>query len=51
MIGFMLYCAGIVCGVVVASWIVDMVENLKNDSWRDRITADDLEQLGQLLKK
>jgi hypothetical protein len=51
MIGFMLYCAGIVCCVVAASWIVDMVENLKNDSWRHRVTADDLKGLGEALRK
>ena len=51
LLGLMMYCAGIVGGVVVASWIVDMIENLQKDSWRNLVTADDIEQLGRLLKK
>jgi hypothetical protein len=35
-------------GIVAASWVVDMIENL---SYRKRISADDIEQLGEVLKK
>ena len=45
MIGFMVYCAGLVIGIVVASWIEDRVEN---NSWQKRVTAEDLEALGRL---
>lgn len=43
-----IYCAGLICGVIAASWVVDMIENL---SYRKRISADDIRQLGEALKK
>ena len=29
MIGFMIYCAGLVVGIVGASWVTDLIENSK----------------------
>ena len=48
MIGFMIYCAGLVGGIVGASWIVEMIENSRKDSWRNRVTADDIRELHRL---
>lgn len=48
MLGFMIYCAGIVVGVVGASWIDEYLENRKNNSWQKRVTADDIRKLHRL---
>lgn len=48
MIGFMVYCAGLVGGIVGASWMVEMIENSKKDSRQKRVTADDIRELGRL---
>lgn len=50
MIDLFIYCAGLICLVVMFSFIVEMVENRWNNSWRERITADDIEQLRRLFE-
>ena len=45
MLGFMVYCAVTVVGIVAASTVWDWYENI---SWRKRVTAEDLEALGRL---
>lgn len=48
MIDLMIYCAGLVGVVVIGSFLVEMVENSKKDSWRHKVTAEDIEQLRRL---
>jgi len=45
MIGFMVYCAGLIIGIVCASWVDDW---FYNKNWQKRVTATDLEALGRL---
>ena len=51
MIGFMIYCAGIVVGIVGASWVIELIENNQKNSWRSRVTAEDIEQLRRLFEE
>ena len=51
LIGFMIYCAGLVVGIIGASWVDELIENSQKNSWRHRVTADDLEELGRALRK
>lgn len=48
MIGFMVYCGGLVAGIIGVSWIVEMIDNSRKDSWRNRVTADDSVELKRL---
>ena len=48
MIDFIIYCAGLAGAVVFASWIIELIENCRNNSWRKRVTADDIRGLGRL---
>ena len=51
MIGLTIYCFGIAFGIIMASWILDFLENRYNNSWQKRVTAEDLEELGRLLRE
>lgn len=44
LLGLMLYCAGIVAGVIFASWIIELIDNARNN-WQSRVTARDIEEL------
>lgn len=48
MIDIMIYCAGLVGVVLLGSFIVEMIENSRKDSWRHKVTAEDIEQLRRL---
>lgn len=48
MINLIIYCAGLVVGIVAASWVIDLIENASSYK---RITAEDIRQLGEALKK
>lgn len=48
MIDIMIYCAGCVFFVVCIGFLVEMIENRRKDSWRHRVTAEDIEQLRRL---
>lgn len=51
LLGLMLYCAGIVGGVVVASWIIEIWDKFYNpNNWRNRITARDIEDLKRIFE-
>lgn len=50
MINMFIYCAGIIVVVVFASWIVELVDNYRND-WPSRVTAEDIEQLKRLFEE
>ena len=45
MLGFMIYCAGMIIGIVMASWIDNW---FCDNNWQKRVTAKDLEALGRL---
>lgn len=49
-IGFMIYCTGLVFGIVGVSWIFDLIENSRKYDYRHHVTADDLEKFGELFK-
>lgn len=52
LLGLMLYCAGIVGGVVVASWVVEIWDKFYNpNNWRNRITARDIEDLKRMFEE
>lgn len=38
-------------GIVAVSWLWDIIEDRRKDSWRHKVTAEDLEELGRLLKE
>lgn len=48
MIGLFLYCAGLVGVVVVFSFVCEMIENYRNNCWPQRVTVDDIRELGRL---
>lgn len=49
LIGFMIYCAGLVGGIIFASWVVEIIDNYRND-WPSRVTARDIEDLKTLFE-
>ena len=51
LLGLMMYCAGIACGIVAASWVIDIIECGRKNSWQKQVTADDIEELGRLFKE
>ena len=49
LLGLILYCAGIVGGIIFASWIVELIDKYNND-WPSRVTARDIEDLKTLFE-
>ena len=50
MIDLFIYCAGLVGLIVFASWVVELVYNLYDKEWPQRITARDIEDLKTLFE-
>lgn len=48
MIDFCIYCAGLVGLVILFSWICELIENHRNNSWPKRVTAEDIRELKRL---
>ena len=51
MIYLTIFSFGAMFAIIGLSWFLDFMENRYNNSWQKRVTAEDLEELGRLLKE
>ena len=48
MFSLIIYCAGLVGLIVLFSFVAEAFENYRNNSWRSRVTAEDIQELRRL---